>query len=410
MAKPSTEGLDLSEGTFIRCMPVDERTTHIQVNFKQLKVVTHDPAVLQPGNVRLRPADVTDEDVELHSLVQRGLELGKKSNIPKYAAYIRRHVAGEQPGVLPPIHLWTEQPLFIYQHAMQGVVQDFLCVPHGVKLIAIDGETQLASHYHLQHDKDVPEELKDLHRTAKLSAVVHDARPYLEARQFFHDLNVLGVRVNTTIALAMDTADPLMAVVGRISDDVPFFRGRVERIARQIKKDSHKVVKLQDLRQCVVNMVHGIAGVQFGTKPAPVDRVDLDALGTVARDWLTAYTDAFGVELADREGCVAGTGTVLAAVGALGQTLLTAPEGERPARQKALIASLAQIDWRKGDHWLGTVLTQTPKGNYTINGPKQSAYAVYAALSHEDTSAYRRVRHQAEPASATEEPAGESAE
>ncbi|WP_199552120.1 DNA sulfur modification protein DndB [Streptomyces sp. N35] len=410
VAKTGTGAFDPSAGQFIRCMPVDGRTTHIQVQFKQLRVVTHDPVALQPGNARLRPSDVTEEDVELHAEVQRGIEHGKKSNIPSYAEYILRHVTGEQVGVLPPMHLWTERELSIHQFPDQdGVVQHFLCVPHGLNLIAIDGETQLASHYHLQQDPTLPQEVKERHAAAQLSAVVHDARPALEARKFFYDLNVLGVKVNTTIALAMDTTDPLMGIVGRLSEDVPFFRGKVERISRQIKKNSLKVIKVQDLRQVVVNMVHGIAGVQYGAKPAPVDKVALDELETVAREWLTAYTEAFGAELTDRETCVAGTGTVLAAVGALGQSLLDAPAEERSGRRDALIASLAQIDWRKGDHWLGTVLTQTPKGNYTINGPKQSAYAVHAALSHEDTTAYRRVRHQPEPTSASEEPAGEPA-
>lgn len=396
MATLSTDGFNPAAGTFIRCMPIDERTTHIQVQFQQLRAVTHDPAVLQPG-AKLRPSDVTEDDVELHSLVQRGLELGKKSNIPKYAAYIRSHVMGEEHGVLPPMHLWTERPLSIHRLAEGDVTLHYLCVPYGLKLIAIDGETQLASHYHLQQDPALGQDVKERHATAFLSAVVHDDRPHLQARKFFHDLNVLGVRVNSTIALSMDTTDPVMAVVGRLSDDVPFFRGRVERIARQIKKNSAKVIKLQDLRQCVVNMAHGIAGVQFGARPAPVDKVDLKELEAVARDWLTAYSETFGAELANREECVAGTGTVLAAVGAMGRTLLMAPPEERAVRREALIASLRQVDWRKGDHWLGTVLTQTPRGNYTINGPKQSAYAVYAALHDSENGAYHRIRHLSAP-------------
>ncbi len=399
VATLSTDGFNPAAGTFIRCMPIDERTTHIQVQFQQLRAVTHDPAVLQPG-AKLRPSDVTDDDVELHSLVQRGLELGKKTNIPKYAAYIRRRVMGEEHGVLPPMHLWTERALSVHQFAESGLVQHYLCVPYGLKLIAIDGETQLASHYHLQQDLTLGQDVKEQHATSYLSAVVHDDRPHLQARKFFHDLNVLGVRVNSTIALSMDTTDPVMAVVGRISDEVPFFRGRVERIARQIKKNSSKVIKLQDLRQCVINMAHGIAGVQFGAKPAPVDKVDLEDLETVARDWLTVYSETFGVELTDREGCVAGTGTVLAAIGAMGRALLTAPPEERDTRREALLDSLRQVDWRKGDHWLGTVLTQTPRGNYTINGPKQSAYAVYAALHDATNAAYHRVRHLPEPTTA----------
>ncbi|MEU9252398.1 DNA sulfur modification protein DndB [Streptomyces sp. NPDC048270] len=397
MAKPNTDEIDLSAGMFIRCLPVDDWTTHIQVPFKHLKVITHDPVVLQSGNAKQRPTDVTDEDIELHSLVQRGLELGKKTNIPKYAAYIQRHVTRERAAVLPPIHLWTEHPLSIVQSTHQGALQNFLCVPHGLKLIAIDGETQLASHYHLERSLVGRDEERKQHADAYLSAVVHDNRTPLEARQFFYDLNVLGVRVNSAIALSMDTADPLMEVVGRLSEEIPFFRGKVERISRQIKKNSPKVVKLQDLRQFVVNMVHGIAGVQYGTKPAPVDHVDLADLESAARDWLSAYSEAFAEEIADREQCVAAMGSVLAAVGAMGRGILEASAEDRADRLEELLDSLRKVDWRKGDHWLGTVLTKTPQGKYTINGPKQSAYAVFGALSDPESPAYAVVR--GEPAS-----------
>ncbi|MFD0551040.1 DNA sulfur modification protein DndB [Streptomyces rectiviolaceus] len=402
MATLSTAPLDLSAGIFIRCMSVDEHTTHIQVQFRQLRVITHDPVVLQP-DLKMRPADVTDRDVELHSEVQRSMDGNKKSNIPTYARYIRRHVTGEKVGVLPPIHLWTERPLSIHEFADKGHLQRFLCVPHGWRLIAIDGETQLASHYDLQRDPSMPQDVKERHESAYLSAVVHDDRSSLQARQFFHDLNWLGVRVNSAIALSMDTTDPLMALVSSLSEDVPFLKGRVERISRQLKRNSPKVVKLQDLRQFVINIVHGISGVQYGTKPAPLDHVDLDELKSVAHDWLTAYTDAFGVEFADRDGCVTGMGSVLAAVGAMGKTLISAPVERRDECREDLLRTLKEVDWHKGDHWLGTALSKTPTGNYTANGPKQSAYAVHTALSDPESGAYQQIRHgrtSSEPVSA----------
>ncbi|MEV7420342.1 DNA sulfur modification protein DndB [Streptomyces sp. NPDC089919] len=396
MAKLSTDELDLAAGMFIRCLPVDDHTTHVQIQFRQLNVITHDPVLLQ-SHVKSRHPDITDEDVELHSLVQRGLELGKKINIPKYAAYIDRHVRAERVGVLPPIHLWTPQELSVVQSAHKGgVLQQYLCVPHDLKLLAIDGETQLASHYHLQNNL-TDEAGKKAHATAYLSAVVHDDRTPMQARQFFYDLNVLGVKVNSAIALSMDTDDPLMEVVGRLSEEIPFFQGKVERISRQIKKNSPKVVKLQDLRQFVVNMVHGIAGVQYGTKPAPIDHVDLADLEALARDWLTDYTDAFAAEITDREGCVAAMGSVLAAVGAMGRRLLEAPAEERAGLRAQMLDSLSRVDFAKGDHWLGTVLTKTPRGAYTVNGPKQSAYAVYGALSDPGNPAYKAVRGDESP-------------
>ncbi|MER5640140.1 DNA sulfur modification protein DndB [Kitasatospora sp. NPDC002227] len=391
MAILSQDRLDPSVGCGMRCMLVDDFTTHIKADFRLLRVITHDPVVLQSTS-RNRPVDVTDRDVELHALVQRALEGSKKANVTSYARYIERHVMGEIAGVLPPIHLWTEQSLAAHQD--NG--ETFLCVPYGERLIAIDGETQLASHYYLQKSPNVPDEVKARHEKLLLTAVVHDNRTAAQARQFFHDLNVLAVRPNTSIGLSMDTADPLMQVVTKLSQEIPFFRGRVEQLSRQLKRNTPKVVTLQALRQCVINIAHGMSGVQYGARPAPMTNVDLQALEAVATRWLVAYTDAFEREFSERDEFVAGVGSVLAAVGAMAHPILDAAADTRDELLEGLLVSLRQVDWRKGDHWIGTVLSKTPKGTYTTNGPKQSAYAVYSALCEPGNAAYQGIRRRAE--------------
>ena len=52
------------------------------------------------------------------------------------------------------------------------------------------------------------------------------------ARQYFHDLNVLAVRPNTSLGLSMDTKDPVMKVVGDLEARIPALFGQVEKQAR----------------------------------------------------------------------------------------------------------------------------------------------------------------------------------
>jgi hypothetical protein len=81
-------------------------------------------------------------------------------------------------------------------------------------LLAIDGETQLTAHYQL--DEQTTPELRKLHRDFPVACIVHHGLPVSTARQYFHDLNVLAVRSNTSLGLSMDTKDPVMKVVGDI--------------------------------------------------------------------------------------------------------------------------------------------------------------------------------------------------
>jgi hypothetical protein len=173
----------------------------------------------------------------------------------------------------------------------------------------------------------------------------------------------------------------------------------VDRQSRQLPKRSTKVVTLQALRQVAVNIAKGISGIQYGTKSAPVDDVDLRDLKGVALSWVSAYVNTFDKELEDREIYLAGAGSVLAAVGAMGQLLLRAEPTERPALEVKLLDSLRDVDWSKGDHWLGIAGNRTPAGVFSVKGTKEVAYAVYNALSDPDSNSYSRVRRHHIPSS-----------
>lgn len=389
--------LDLSEGTYVKGIAVNENTFLALTQFQQLRVITRDPDVLQPNSRRgSDDPDIVGER-QIHELIQRALSGSKKSNVPKYQEYIEAVVMGSKPGVLPPMHLWSEKPL---QVVTPGSVV-YLLVPNGDFLLAIDGETQLAAHHALGRSAVVAQEVKDRHRKWPLGAVIHHGVSTSTARQYFHDLNVLSVRPNASLGLGMNTQDPIMAIVGDVEAASDVLRGRVEKLARQLPRKSEKIVTLTNLRQMVITVAKGISGIQYGARPMPTDGVDIRELKSVAISWIGGYFDSLKDQIVARDTSLAGTGPVLAAVGAIGQRLLSVPGEERPALQAAMLRDLQDVDWTKGEHWTGVAGGFTASGVFSVKGTKEVAYGVHSALADVMSPAYDQVRGRSAPAGAT---------
>lgn len=378
---------DPSRGMHVKGIPLTNTSFLAVTNFNQLQAVTRHPADLQPtARVTGYDAEAILEEAQLHELIQRALTGNKKANVGRYSIYIEEVVLGTRPGVLPPMHLWSPEALDIVPLAD---VQ-YAVIPNGQRLLAIDGETQLTAHYELR--RRVEPETREAHGRFPLAAVVHHGLPVDLARQYFHDLNVLAVRPNTSLGLSMNTADPVMQIVGEVERRVSFVNGRVERMARQLAKSSPKVITMQTLRQMVVNVAKGIAGVQYGARPVPVDGIDLKDLAEVAVHWLDLFFATFAREVSDREGYLAGSSAMLSAVGAMGNTLLNTPHHERGVVAQELLDSLREVDWRKDVHWQGIAGRFSPKGMFTVSGTKEVGYAVFNALTDRDNPNYRTIR------------------
>lgn len=383
---PSYEGFDPARGTHVKGHELTEDSFQGKSAFDQLRAITRHPAELQQGARRTGyDADIVAEEAEIHALIQRAMVGAKKRNVKGYAQYIRAVVLGLRKGVLPPIHLWSPSPLDVI-----GVgTHTYAVVPNGSFLMAIDGETQLSAHY--EAHRDLPPELREQHGRYPLGVIIHHGVDVPTARQLFHDLNVLAVRPNVSLSLSMDSSDPLMTVVDHLEAAVPSFTNRVEHQKRQLTKSSPKVITTQSLRQMVINVAKGVGGVQYGARPVSLDDVDVDDLERVAGSWLGGYFEAFALEIADREGTIAGTPAVLAAVGALGRMVMDTPPPNRAAEQARLLASLREVDWRKGEHWVGIAGANKARG-FSVNSPKEAAYNIYGALVDPQNVNYARIR------------------
>jgi DNA-sulfur modification-associated len=388
MTTDMAANLDLSAGRYVKGIRVNKDTFLAVTSFNQLQGVMRNPRELQTAAKRSGyDAEALEEEAGIHELIQRALSGSKRSNVPSYAAYIREVVEGRRIGVLPPMHLWSAEPL---AEVPLGQTT-YLLIPDGTRLFAIDGETQLAAHFELHGSP----EIRKAHGAYPLGAVIHHGISVQAARQYFHDLNLLAVRPSTSLGLAMDTIDPLMRVVAELEVKIPFLTGRVDKQARQLRKGSQKIITIHSLRQMTINVAKGIAGVQYGAKPAPLDDVDLKDVAEVARDWFTAYFETFAAQVIDREATLAGAAPVLAAVGAMGNQILHATDGNRSHKRDQLLASLQEVDWKKGEHWAGIAGKFTTRGTFSVGGTKEVAYSVYNVLSQPENPGFSRVRGSA---------------
>jgi DNA sulfur modification protein DndB len=320
---------------------------------------------------------------EIRVEVQRLFAGQKAKNVGPYAQYIMDVHAGVVDGITPPIILYSEEKL---PEDVEDSGREFIQVPYGKRLVAIDGETQLAAR--IEAANRAPDTKSEL-----VAVYICHGRNKQWARQCFHDLNVLGVRPNAALSIGMDARDPLTHVAREVGRRVPFFRDRVNTARRQLGAHDSDVVTITALRGACITLAEGIGGVKYGARPVPLPADQVNRTLQAAIEWFVAVTDAIGASMEDRENKLASAPAVLAAIGAMGHELVNIEvPALREAKTASLVRRLKTVDWRRGKHWEGIAGKFTPKGAFSVGGSKETAYAVYEALNDETCSGFVAVR------------------
>ena len=216
----------------------------------------------------------------------------------------------------PCIILFAEQEL---PDAEQEDGTGFIQIPWDVQLVAIDGETQLAARFEAAN---INPETKD----EFIPVTICHGRSIEWARQVFHDLNLLAVRPNAAVGIGMDQRDPLTHVARRVEQSVPFFFNRVNITRRQLRKNDKQLVTITALRGACITLAHGITGVKYGAKPVSVPPNQLPLVETAAIEWFEGLSKVVGPAIENRDKAVAAAPAVMAALGALGHTLVAIPD------------------------------------------------------------------------------------
>lgn len=375
------EPLNPTNGHIIAGTLIDKHRFIGRVKAAQLFQIAPDPRDTE----NKKKVDSSKELQDLHSVreeVQRLFEGAKKKNVPSYAEYVVSLAHGED-GIAPPITLYSENDL-AYQERADGT--GFIQVSWEDRLVAIDGETQLAARHEAQNiDPATKQEFVPVY--------ICFGRDKQWARQAFHDLNALGVKPNSAVSLGMDARDPITRVCREVERKVPFFTDRVNKVRRQLRGADADVVTITALRGACVTLAKGINGVQWGSRPVPIDEATLPAIEAAAIDWFSAVAEAIGPQMQDRERTLISAPSVLAAIGAIGFQLVSIEDATaRKALAHQLAKQLRVVDWDRTAKWAGIAGKMSPKGALSIGGAKETAYAVYTALDDTTADSFAKVR------------------
>ena len=195
--------IDISRGSYVPGAALDDRAFVATVKTAQLLQLVPDPRLTEQPRDREMSHQLS-ELYELRKLVQRMFVGRKKANVASYADYLLRGLEGAD-HVVPQIVLWTDMPLEVVSldHGT-GAIE----VPYGAPIVAIDGETQLAA----RHQAAVADQRV---LGTSVPVVFHHDRSASWARQAFHDLNTLAVKVNPSLSISMDSRDSATAIANR---------------------------------------------------------------------------------------------------------------------------------------------------------------------------------------------------
>lgn len=374
--------LNPTEGHILGGVAIDGHRFLARVRIPQLKQIAPDPRDSEDKK-KLASLKQMQELREVREDVQRLFEGAKAKNVDPYADYVVDVYHGDD-GITPPIILYSEHPLQFAIDEKWGF--GAVLVPWGAQLVAIDGETQLAARYEAANRDPETE-------TGYVAVYVCHGFSKNWARQAFHDLNVLGVRPNAAVSIGMDARDPLTGIARQVEKRVPFFVDRVNKVRRQLRSSDSDVVTIASLRGACITFAEGIGGVRFGSRPVALPEDRHPVVLERATQWFQAVTEAIGPAMEDRENKLASAPSVLAALGAVGHEVLHTDDPEQRATIIAqMIERLREVDWRRAKHWEGIAGKFTPKGVFSIGGSKETAYAIYGALTDDTSLAYAQVR------------------
>jgi DGQHR domain-containing protein len=379
MSEPKT--LNPTAGHIIAGTKLDNCRFLGRITAAQLFQIAPDPRDTE----NKKKVDASHELQELREVreeVQRLFVGAKAKNVEPYADYIV-DVHNGADGITPVITLYTPKELAV-QEDENGT--GFIQVPWEERVVAIDGETQLAARHEAANlDPETKKEFVGVY-------ICHN-RNDLWARQSFHDLNTLAVRPNAALSMGMDARNPITQIAREVEHQVSFFSGRVNKVSRQLRSGDMNVVTLPTLRGACVTLAKGINGVQYGTRPVPIDEARLPAIETAAVEWLTALTARFKHILENRVQYLMSSPSVMAALGALGHELVDIEDADaRRLKIAQLLQSISTVNWSRDKTWEGIAGKFTPKGSFSIGGAKETAYAVFGALTDANSAGYQRVR------------------
>ncbi|SDJ56449.1 DNA-sulfur modification-associated [Nonomuraea maritima] len=391
--------IPMSEGVPIRLMQFRDHAGIGVMSMGTLVSVVPDPAREEtPG--ALRHDRQLRQHAEVRAAVQRLLKgTAKGRNVEPYADYIAAGLRGDHGRAwsTPPLCLWSVRPLTLDTNGTAYL-------PLGSPVIAIDAETQVAAIHRLWNDPsefDLDEE--ELRKVAMPFEIYWDIT-ISEARQIFHDRNLLGVPVAKTLALSMDERDFGTTVARHVLDntqllidgiDAPFSK-YVNQRKRQLSQNDTEWITLSALRSLTVTTLLGKPGIESTSGTITTDDlpegVDPKEAVRGVSETVSAIIREFTDEFSRRSALT--TPAVLAGVGAAAHRTMPWTKEHPRLSVDQLLEMLRQVKWdRAPQYWEGVAAKRTPTGALSFaGGAKDSGHRVCDAVLNSDSDLGKRIR------------------
>jgi len=403
--------INIDKGLPQRVQPVHEHKAITVMPVKRLMSLVPDSRHAEDVNALRYLSESEQDQARLRNEVQRLIKnTAKGKNAHRYASYIAKGQVGDWGNRwdTPPFTLWLPASLEIQEYAGPLGTEYLAYLPEGVKGVLVDAETQLIAHYILLAtpsdfgvtkqqvlDRQVPVEI--------IHGVTLD-----DARQIFHDRNLLGIVPNKTTALNTDTRDAATAVASDIMDavqvtdpitgEVGTLRDYISVNKRQLGRADKQWMTLSTLRNFVVTAIFGRAGFDLTSRPVALDSLpegckesDLDEVVEIA----TALFEEYSEEFSDRANTVITAPAVVAALGAVAHRSMSwSPAPHRTVDD--FIALLDLVNWKRDARvWDGVCAKITPSGSLSFaGGVKDSGSKTATAIEDDTAASYKQVRTQ----------------
>jgi hypothetical protein len=396
------------EGTQITVMPFREDAVIGTVSLAALLQIVPSPRREEDQKSLKTASGQLRQHAEIRAQVQRTLKTtGKGKNATSYAEYIAAGLNGAWGDAwsLPPITFWhADTVAAISDELLPGTGLRTLTIAPGATVVAVDGETQLTAWHDLF---DAPEKFGVTYQ--QLTAVRIPFEMYVglspaDARQIFHDRNVLGIDVSKNLSMSMDQRDLATRLTHRVAESVKIelngkivpFSKLVNATKRQVSASDAEVVTLSALRALVVATLFGRSGLNLssetiheddlpaGTSAELVERTIVPLLAGLITEHLAAFTSRGAITAP----------AVIAGIGVAAHHAMPWADAFQNVGADDLRRLLAGIRWeREAAYWDGIAAKTGTTGRLNFSGGvKDSGGRVADAILYPATEAGRRIR------------------
>jgi DNA sulfur modification protein DndB len=381
----------LTKGHLVAGVRVDDHTFVGRVETALLFTFAPDPRS-DDGHDELDPDPHTLGLRVVRERARRLFKGSKEANVADYAGYLvnvpNAEFGDAHHGALPPILLWSPKELKV-----EAITDElgYLRIPYDARLIALDGQTQLAARYHAR---------KRLTRAidSKPATVMFcHGRSVAWAKQTLFDLHLKAVPTSRAAGSSLDTRAPSSRLVRRLVSDVEAFETCTDDCADTREPE---LMTFSALRLACITLSEGISGLSSALDAEPaIDDERMERLEPAALMWFSTVTRRYRAWF-EEDGSLIGSPVAMAALGAVGHDLVGFgyPYSEEQAVLADKLASLGPVDWSKGPHWDGIAGKLDADGNLVVGSPMEYAESLYTALTDEWSDAYRRIRTEPSPA------------